>query len=53
MGIDTGGIGIASIDDETIGARLQAASRVLGWTQTAVAVRMGMVTSTMSAIEAG
>src|SRR5215212_3946429 len=42
-----------SIDDRTIGARLQAARRALGLTQTDVASQMDMVTSTVSAIEAG
>jgi Zn-dependent peptidase ImmA (M78 family)/DNA-binding XRE family transcriptional regulator len=42
-----------SISDTSIGERLQAARRALGLTQTAVAERMGMVTSTVSAIEAG
>jgi Zn-dependent peptidase ImmA (M78 family) len=41
------------IDDEMIGARLQAARRALGLTQGDVGQRMGMVTSTISAIEAG
>src|SRR2546430_513564 len=42
-----------SIDDQTIGARLQAARRALGLTQTDVGGEMGVVTSTVSAIEAG
>ena len=42
-----------SIDNETIGARLQAARRALGLTQTDVAQKMAMVTSTVSAIEDG
>jgi len=42
-----------SIDNATIGARLQMARRALGVTQTDVARDMGMVTSTVSAIEAG
>lgn len=41
------------IDDVTIGARLQAARRTLGLTQGDVAQQMGMVTSTVSAIESG
>lgn len=53
MGIDTSQVGAASIDNETIGARLQAARRALGLTQTDVAENMDMVTSTVSAIEAG
>jgi Zn-dependent peptidase ImmA (M78 family)/DNA-binding transcriptional regulator YiaG len=39
--------------NELIGARIQAARRALGLTQTDVAKRMDMVTSTVSAIEAG
>ena len=42
-----------STDDETIGARLQSARRALGLTQTDVGESMDMVTSTVSAIEAG
>jgi len=42
-----------SIDNESIGAKLQAARRALALTQTDVATQMGMVTSTVSAIEAG
>jgi Zn-dependent peptidase ImmA (M78 family)/DNA-binding XRE family transcriptional regulator len=42
-----------SVDNETIGARLQAARRALGLTQTDVATQMDMVTSTVSAIESG
>ncbi len=42
-----------SVDDVTIGARLQAARRALGLTQTQAGDRMDMVTSTVSAIEAG
>lgn len=42
-----------TIDDETIGSRLQAARRALGLTQTDVGETMNMVTSTVSAIEAG
>jgi Zn-dependent peptidase ImmA (M78 family) len=42
-----------SIDDEAIGARLQAARRSLGLTQGDVGQKMDMVTSTVSAIEAG
>jgi Zn-dependent peptidase ImmA (M78 family) len=53
MGIDAGAVGAASIDNETIGTRLQAARRALGLTQTDVAEHMDMVTSTVSAIEAG
>lgn len=41
------------IDDETIGTRLQAARRILGLTQGDVGQKMGMATSTVSAIEAG
>ena len=41
-----------SVDDETIGARLQAARRALGLTQGQVGEKMDMVTSTVSAIEA-
>jgi Zn-dependent peptidase ImmA (M78 family) len=41
------------IDDKTIGERLQAARRALGLTQTDVGETMGMVTSTVSAVEAG
>ena len=48
--IDLDDIGI---DDESIGARLRLARRALGLTQTDVAGRMDMVTSTVSAIEAG
>jgi Zn-dependent peptidase ImmA (M78 family)/DNA-binding XRE family transcriptional regulator len=44
---------IVEIDDATIGKRLQSARRALGLTQTAVAEQMGMVTSTVSAIESG
>lgn len=42
-----------AIDNETIGGRLQAARKALGLTQTDVAQKMDMVTSTVSAIEAG
>ena len=42
-----------SIDNATIGERLQVARRALGLTQTDVAREMEMVTSTISAIEAG
>ena len=42
-----------SIDNATIGGRLQAARRAMGLTQTDVAREMDMVTSTISAIEAG
>src|SRR4051812_88854 len=42
-----------SLENEAIGARLQAARRALGLTQTDVGQRMEMVTSTVSAIEAG
>jgi Zn-dependent peptidase ImmA (M78 family) len=42
-----------SIDDESIGAQLQAARKALGLTQSDVGEQMGMVTSTISAIEAG
>ncbi len=41
------------VDDAAIGARLQAARRAIGLTQTDVGKQMGMVTSTISAIEAG
>jgi Zn-dependent peptidase ImmA (M78 family) len=41
------------VDDAAIGARLQAARRAIGLTQTEVGKQMGMVTSTISAIEAG
>ncbi len=41
------------VDDTGIGARLQAARRALGLTQTEAGRRMGMVTSTVSAIESG
>ena len=41
------------VDDGAIGARLQEARRAIGLTQTEVGNRMGMVTSTISAIEAG
>jgi Zn-dependent peptidase ImmA (M78 family)/transcriptional regulator with XRE-family HTH domain len=53
MGINAGPVGAASIDNETIGARLQSARRALGLTQTDVGQSMKMVTSTVSAIEAG
>ncbi len=42
-----------NIDNATIGSRLQAARRALGLTQTEAGSKMGMVTSTISAIEAG
>ena len=42
-----------SVDNVTIGSRLRAARRTLGFTQTDAGGRMGMVTSTVSAIEAG
>ena len=42
-----------SISDEAIGAHLQAARKALGLTQSDVGAKMGMVTSTVSAIEAG
>ena len=42
-----------SIDNATIGSRLQTARRTLGLTQTDAGSHMGMVTSTVSAIEAG
>src|SRR4051812_19178903 len=45
--------GYASLDNKSIGERLQAARRALGLTQTDVGKRMEMVTSTVSAIEAG
>jgi Zn-dependent peptidase ImmA (M78 family) len=41
------------VDDATIGARLQAARRAIGLTQSEVGKQVGMVTSTISAIEAG
>jgi Zn-dependent peptidase ImmA (M78 family) len=44
---------MVSISDEVIGVRLQAARRSLGLTQTQVGEQMGMVTSTVSAVEAG
>lgn len=53
MGIDIRSAGEASVDDRTIGARLQSARRALGLTQTDVGQTMEMVTSTVSAIEAG
>ena len=53
MSIDAGPVDTASIDNETIGARLQAARRALGLTQTGVGHTMNMVTSTVSAIETG
>ena len=42
-----------SLDNATIGSRLRAARRTLGLTQTDAGRHMGMVTSTVSAIEAG
>ena len=42
-----------SIDNATIGSRLRTARRTLGLNQTDAGGRMGMVTSTVSAIEAG
>ncbi|MBI4492723.1 MAG: ImmA/IrrE family metallo-endopeptidase [Chloroflexi bacterium] len=42
-----------AIDDAVIGARLQAARRALDLTQGEVGKKMGMVTSTISAIESG
>src|SRR5438874_6766339 len=42
-----------TVNDVTIGARLQAARRAMGFTQTDVGNQLGMVTSTISAIEAG
>ena len=42
-----------SLDNATIGSRLRTARRTLGLTQTDAGGRMGMVTSTVSAIEAG
>src|SRR5215216_3369372 len=42
-----------SVDNATIGTRLQTARRALGLTQTEAAHRLDMVTSTISAIEAG
>lgn len=41
------------LDDTSIGARLQAGRRAMGLTQTEVGTLMDMVTSTISAIEAG
>jgi Zn-dependent peptidase ImmA (M78 family)/DNA-binding XRE family transcriptional regulator len=41
------------VDDAALGARLQAARRAIGLTQTEVGKELGMVTSTISAIEAG
>jgi Zn-dependent peptidase ImmA (M78 family) len=41
------------VDDAAIGARLQAARRAIGLTQTEVGSQLGMVTSTVSAIESG
>jgi transcriptional regulator with XRE-family HTH domain len=41
------------VNDATIGTRLQAARRAMGLTQTEVGRELGMVTSTVSAIEAG
>ena len=40
----------ARIDDHLIGARLQAARKALWLTQSDVGEKMGMVTSTVSAI---
>ena len=42
-----------SVENATIGSRLRTARRTLGLTQTDAGERMGMVTSTVSAIEAG
>ena len=42
-----------TVNDSTIGARLQVARRAIGLTQTEVGNQLGMVTSTVSAIEAG
>ncbi len=42
-----------SIDNSTVGSRLRTARRTLGLNQTEVGRRLGMVTSTVSAIEAG
>jgi Zn-dependent peptidase ImmA (M78 family) len=42
-----------SVNDATIGARLQTARRAMGLTQTEVGMQLEMVTSTVSAIEAG
>ena len=42
-----------SLDNATIGSHLRAARRTLGLTQTDAGRHMGMVTSTVSAIEAG
>src|SRR5688572_10654992 len=53
MGSRTDRAGAASIGNETIGVRLHAARRALGLTQTDVGQSMDMVTSTVSAIEAG
>lgn len=41
------------LDNTAIGGRLQAARRAIGLTQTDVGSQVGMVTSTISAIEAG
>lgn len=41
------------VNDASIGARLQTARRALGLTQTEVGKQLGMVTSTISTIEAG
>jgi Zn-dependent peptidase ImmA (M78 family) len=53
MAVDPSRVGAIRIDNVTIGARLQAARRALGLTQTDVGQTMDMVTSTVSAIEAG
>lgn len=42
-----------TVNDVTVGARLQAARRALGLTQTDAGKHLGMVTSTVSAVEAG
>src|SRR5947209_276484 len=42
-----------NIDDRSIGARLQVSRKALGLTQSDVGEKMDMVTSTVSAIEAG
>jgi Zn-dependent peptidase ImmA (M78 family) len=42
-----------NISDEIVGARLQTARKALGLTQSDAGTAMGMVTSTVSAIEAG
>src|SRR5262249_56637218 len=41
------------VDDPPLGARLQAARRAIGLTQTEAGRQLGMVASTVSAIESG